>query len=182
MAIENILEKTVVLPHNVVHILFDTSERFDETYINETREMLAECNECKPEDVTDDWIDDVFWTGLDDERMNLNIETGKYIIAYCDLGFWNRREKHLVFIGHNVKDIFDRDYSCDEFKFYCEGGDVKFEGSHHDGSHYITFRMVDDRLTYDELGEKLSSGELEYGDFIEQTESIFPLVANVYGW
>lgn len=181
MAIENILEKAVVLPHNVVHIIFDSSERFDETYIKETREMLAECNDMKPEDISDDFIDEVFWNNLDDEKMNLNIETGKYIIAYADLGFWNGREKHLVFIGHNVNEIF-RNYSCDELKFYCEDGDVKFEGSHHDDTHYITFRMVDDRLDYDKLGEMLSSGNLEYADFIEQTESIFPLVANVYGW
>ena len=163
-------------------VIFNSKERFDEEYINETREMLADCNELKPEEVPDFWIDDCFWDTLGDEKANLNIETGGHIIAFCDLGFWNGRQKMLLYIGTNVSDILKRCYSCDEVEWFADRYNIRFNGSHHDGSHHILFRYVESLQKYEHLGERLANGNLNEEQFRKATKSIRKFVAKVYGW
>jgi hypothetical protein len=163
-------------------VIFDSKERFDEEYIKETREMLAECNELEPEEVPDFWIGDCFWDGLDDEKANLNVETGGHIIAFCDLGFWYGRQKMLFHIGTNVSDILKKRYGCDEVEWFADRYNIRFNGSHHDGSHHILFRYVESREKYEHLGERLANGNLNEEQFRKATKSIRKFVANVYGW
>ena len=163
-------------------VIFNSEDRFDEEAINDVRDMLADCNEIPVTDVPDQWINDYFWDTLGDEQANLNVETGGHIIAFCDLGFWDGRQKMLLYIGTNVSDILKRCYSCDEVEWFADRYNIRFDGSHHDGSHHILFRYVESRQKYEHLGERLVNGNLNEEQFRKATKSIRKFVANVYGW
>ena len=160
---------------------------FDEYALNDARESFIE-NGYKPEEITDEMLHDRLyeWNSmyLDDERANLNIETDGFIIAYCDMGFWNGRETGLMKIGTNVRDIFNDNYSCDIHDFYVDPYNVRYTGHHHDGSHYLLFRMVADEDAAQRMMDKFVANdyELDEADFRKKTKSIRKFVAKVYGW
>lgn len=160
---------------------------FDEYALNDARESFIE-NGYNPEEITDEMLHDRLyeWNSmyLDDERANLNIETDGFIIAYCDLGFWYGRETGLMKIGSNVRDIFNRNYSCDIHDFYVDPYNVRYTGHHHDGSHHLLFRMVADEDAAQRMMDKFAANgyELDEADFRKKTKSIRKFVAKVYGW
>lgn len=160
---------------------------FDEYALNDARESFIE-DGYKPEEITDEMLHDRLyeWNSmyLDDERANLNIETGGYIIAYCNLGFWNGRTAGLMKIGTNVRDIFNSNYSCDYHDFFVDPYNVRYTGHHHDGSHHLLFRMVADEDAAQRMMDKFAANgyELDEADFRKKTKSIRKFVAKVYGW
>ena len=159
---------------------------FDEELLKEARESYIE-DGYEPEDITDEMLRDrlYFWNeiNLEDEMANLNIETGGYIIAYCNLGFWDGRKTGLMKIGTNVRDIF-ASYSCDIHDFYVDPYNVRYTGHHHDGSHHLLFRMVADEDAAQRMMDKFAANgyELDEADFRKKTKSIRKFVAKVYGW
>lgn len=159
---------------------------FDEELLKDARESYIE-DGYKPEDITDEMLRDrlYFWNeiNLEDEMANLNIETGGYIIAYCNLGFWNGRRIGLRKIGTNVRDIF-ASYSCDDHDFYVDPYNVRYTGHHHDGSHHLLFRMVADEDAAQRIMDNFVANgyELDEADFRKKTKSIRKFVAKVYGW
>lgn len=160
---------------------------FDEYALNDARESFIE-NGYNPEEITDEMLHDRLYEWnrmyLDDERANLNIETDGFIIAYCDLGFWHGRKTGLMKIGSNVRDIFNSNYSCDIHDFYVDPYNVRYTGHHHDGSHYLLFRMVADEDAAQRMMDKFVANgyELDEADFRKKTKSIRKFVAKVYGW
>ena len=160
---------------------------FDEYALNDARESFIE-NGYKPEEITDEMLHDRLyeWNSmyLDDERANLNIETDGFIIAYCDLGFWDGRRTGLMKIGTNVSDIFNSNYSCDIHDFYVDPYNVRYTGHHHDSSHHLLFRMVADEDVAQRMMDKFVADdyELDEADFRKKTKSIRKFVAKVYGW
>ena len=119
---------------------------------------------------------------LEDERCNLDIAVDGYIIAFADLGFWNGRRNGLAMIGDNVKDILQKSYGCDYYTFYCDPHNVKFDGHHHDGSHYIMFRVARSKEHAEHLMFRMKTQGLTEEEFRRVTKSLRPYVANVYGW
>jgi hypothetical protein len=119
---------------------------------------------------------------LDDERGNLDKKVNGYIVAFADLGFWYGRRNNAKLVGDNVKDILDSSYGCDYNTFYCDQYNVKFEGSHHDGSHSILFRVAKDKDTAERLADKIAYHEMTEEAFRKATRSLRPYVAKVYGW
>lgn len=119
---------------------------------------------------------------LDDERSNLNKEVDGYIMAFCNLGFWNGRQNGAKLVGTNVKDILNTSYGCDYTTFYCDPNNVKFDGSHHDGSHYLLFRIAKDKDAAERLANKIAYHDMTEEEFRRATRSLRPYVAKVYGW
>lgn len=162
----------------------DTS---DKEVLNEVRETFIE-DGYKSEEITDEMLHNRLYEwneiNLQDERANLNIETGGYIIAYCDLGFWDGRQNGLMKIGTNVRDIFNSNYSCDYHDFYVDPYNVRYIGHHHDGSHRLLFRMVADEDAAQRMIDNFVANgyELDEADFRKKTKSIRKFVAKVYGW
>ena len=106
---------------------------------------------------------------LDDLTMNLkHVEyDGNDIIAFADLGFWNGRQTGYVVVGNEIKDIV-QNFGCDYIKIFVDESDidrkrgsldVKFYGSHHDGSHYVTFRSLKDDVEIEDFDEIIFSGK-----------------------
>ena len=121
-----------------------------------------------------------FW--LDDERCNLNKGVNGYIVAFANLGFWNGRRNGAKLVGTNVNDILNSFYSCDNVTFYCDPYNVKFDGSHHDGSHYLMFRVAKDKDAAERLANKIAYHDMSEEAFRKATRSLRPYVAKVYGW
>lgn len=119
---------------------------------------------------------------LEDECCNLDIEVDGYIMAFADLGFWNGRQHGAKLVGTNVKDILNTSYGCDYITFYCDPNNVKFDGSHHDGSHYLLFRVAKDKDAAERLANKIAYHDMTEEEFRRATRSLRPYVAKVYGW
>jgi hypothetical protein len=152
-----------------------------------TNDDYAEWCEAMADEITEDEINpEVYYNdceiNLDDERCNLNIEVDGYIVAFANLGFWNGRCNGAALIGDNVKDILNSSYSCDNVTFYCDPYNVKFDGSHHDGSHHLLFRVAKDKDAAERLVNKIAYHDMSEEAFRKATRSLRPYVAKVYGW
>ena len=119
---------------------------------------------------------------LDDERMNLDIQLNNPILVIADLGLWNgRKSGYRIIESGNIQDILS-DNNCDYCKWYCDRYDCKFDGIHHDGQNYYTYREIKDTEKIDILTEKLYNGTATQADITRYTRSIRPHIARVYGW
>ena len=119
---------------------------------------------------------------LDAERCNLNEEVNGYIVAFANLGFWNGRRNGAKLIGDNVKDILGSSYGCDYNTFYCDPYNVRFDGTHHDGSHHLLFRIAKDKETAESLANKIAYHDMTEEAFRKCTRSLRPYIAKVFGW
>lgn len=164
--------------------IFNSWDRFDDEFLCEMREGIAECNDIEPSEITDEWLYEHFWEYLGDEKANLNKETDGCIIAFADLGFWNGRRIGYKKIGTNVADIFNIYANGDyEVEWYADRYNVRLNAAHHDGTHHIVFRYVKSADKADEIYEKIFDGRISTEEeFFRATKSIRPFVAHIYGW
>lgn len=121
-------------------------------------------------------------TYLDDERTNLNKKVDGRILVIADLGLWNGRRQGYKILGNTIADIlYDRD--AEYVEWYSDGYNIKATAHHHDGSNYYEYRVIREDKNIDNFldaiynGEKISRKKLNY-----YTKSLYPYVANVYGW
>jgi len=127
------------------------------------------------------YIDETLAQYLDDERMNLNIETEGRIIAIADLGLWYGRRQGYQILGCNVNEIFNM--SEDYNEYYSDGYNIRANCIYHDGANLILYRVIREDRNIDNLlnaiynGELISSWRLNY-----YTKSLHPYVAKAYGW
>lgn len=162
--------------------LFDSLEICDQDVFNEIKESLAESNEISIDEVPDEWVYDNFNDYLDDERLNLDIETGGYIIAFCQLGFWYGQRIGYRKFGTNVKEIFDY-CSCDDGEWYADRYNVRANLFHHDGTHHLVFRYVKSEDALERVCDAIYDGRIKTEkDFFRNTKSIRPFIAETYGW
>lgn len=119
---------------------------------------------------------------LEDERVNLDIQTNNPIIAIADLGLWHGRVTGYKIINScNIKDILYGD--CYYAEWYSDGYNVKATMVHHDGTNYIEYREIADGVNIDKFLDKLyNQEEVTRADINRYTRSILPYVAEVYGW
>lgn len=122
---------------------------------------------------------------LDDERANLNITIPNGILVIADLGFWyGRRCGYKEIATGNIADcLYDND--CVYCDWYCDMYDMRFKGSHHDGTHYYIYRTWADGISEQQREnylDKLYRGEATHKDMLKYTRSIRPYIADVYGW
>lgn len=163
-------------------VIFNSRDIYDDDVFNDIRDMLAECNDCTEDDVPDLWVYDTFNSYLDDEKYNLNIETDGVIVAFMDLGFWYGRRNGAKIIGTNVRDTLNSFYGGDDCDWYCDQYNAHCKASHHDGTHYITFRLARDMEQAKRLVEKIAYDGMTEKQFRKATKSIRPFIAKVYGW
>lgn len=117
---------------------------------------------------------------LDEERLNLNVETKGTIVAIADLGFWNGRIGGYKLFADNISNIFITE--CDIAHWFVDSKDLKFVGSHHDGTHYITYREMKNENKVEEFCELIYSGKITDEIIKKYTKSLRPYVKNVYGF
>ncbi len=125
-------------------------------------------------------------TYLDDERMNLDIETKGEILAIADLGLWNGRHQAYKELGHNVANClqgFVRGNS--ELHIFVEGSELQAEETHHDGTNHYMFREVRANCSeraLEHLKDMLYEGTATQEDIDKCTKPMGRYPAKVYGW
>ena len=124
---------------------------------------------------------------LDDERMNLDIEVSRPIIAIADLGLWNGRVSGYKELNScNIKDCLDTFDSCEYHEWYVdEQYDLRCKAVHHDGTNYILYRAYRDDVTDEQIEDFLSKiyeGRATEDDLNAITRKLGDMVAKIYGW
>lgn len=126
-----------------------------------------------------DLDEDELW--LDDERVNLNIETDGRILVIADLGLWHGRVPGYKILDGNVSNILYE--NADYVEWYSDGHNIKGTAYHHDGTNYYEYRVIREDRNIQHLldaiyvGKKISRKTLNY-----YTKSLAPYVHSVYGW
>ena len=136
-------------------------------------------------DLSESRIDERFWDDLnmfyDDERLNLNKSLPNDIIAIADIGLWNGRRTGGKIMGNNLKEVLYSE-DCDDIYVYYDKYNVHSVMAHHDGRHYVTYRMLKDGVDGEELLNKLVyGGGLSSRDITRFTTSLTPYVKKIYG-
>lgn len=136
-------------------------------------------------------IDNLNGEYLEDERMNLDIETQGEIICIADLGLWNGRRMGYKEMGHNIGKLLYSQVSgcCVDDEWYVESKgracDFKCIETHHDGTNYYTYREFKPDLTD---GQKeyfkrlLYNGTATQVDISRYTRGIGHYIQEIYGF
>lgn len=127
-----------------------------------------------------EWVDTTLGYYLEDECANLNKEVDGVIVAFADFGLWDGRHNGGGIVGTNVRGILSSE--CDYCKWYCDRYNVRFEGSHHDGTNYYLYRVAKDMESARALIHKIAYEGMSEKEFMRATKSLRPYVAKVYGW
>lgn len=82
--------------------------------------------------------------------------------------------------GSNIADIL---YSqCDDAEWYGDSYNIRGRMIHHDGMNYALYRIAKDRSEAERIADKIYSGEIDEVGFRKRTRSLYPYVADIYGW
>lgn len=124
---------------------------------------------------------------LDDERMNLDVEVSRPIIAIADLGLWNGRVTgYKELNSRNIKDCLNGFDSCEYHEWYVdEHYDLRCKAVHHDGTNYVLYRAYRDNVSEEQIEEFLSkiyNGVATEDDVNAVTRKLGDEVAKIYGW
>lgn len=119
---------------------------------------------------------------LDCERDNLNYDIDGTIVAIASLGLWHGRRLGYKMLGQNLTDIFS--VSQDTNEYYCDQDDCLAVCSHHDGTNYITYRVIrsEDYDKVEELLDKMAFESDYEADVLKHTHSLMPYIADIFGW
>lgn len=133
-----------------------------------------------------DYAQEINQSYLSDEKMNLKKELDADMLIIGTLGLWDgRRPAYAIIKDANLNDFLSR--GCYKSTFYGDGENILMDNAHNDGTnHFIIRKASKGSLDLDLLDDYIYGGQKEsmqaHEKLMEQTESIFPLVANVYGW
>lgn len=158
-----------------------TSEAY---YDDESREAYENAQRDYLEDegyrVSDrEWVD-VVNNYLSDERINLDKPVNGIIIAFANLGLWRGRRQGYKILGTNINDIFS--VTEDDNEWYGDGFNIRGRLSHHDGTNHILYRVAKDRDDAERIAEQIYNLEIDEAGFRRRTRSLYPYVADIYGW
>lgn len=131
-------------------------------------------------DVSDAEWAEVVNGNLSDERMNLDKRIDGVVMAFADLGFWNGRRLGYKILGHNINGIFN--VSEDDNEWYGDGFNIRGNLTHHDGTHHVLYRVAKDIDEAEHIGELIFNREIDEAGFRKKTRSLYPYVAEIYGW
>lgn len=127
----------------------------------------------------EEWTDEVYqW--LDDERANLNKEVDGVIVAFAIVGTWRGARQGYQILGSNIAGILQS--QCDEAEWYGDGYNIRGRMIHHDGTNCVLYRIAKDRDEAERIADKIYYGEIDEIGFRRRTHSLYPYVADVYGW
>ena len=160
-------------------IIYSDDIIFDDKAREEEEASLKEIYDEDYELTDEEWYERAT-SQLSDEKMNLDKDIDGVIIAFAKVGRWNGTFAGSKVLGNNVSDIFD--INEDHNEWFGDGENIRAELAHHDGTHRVLFRIAEDEETAEELSERIYNNELDETEFIELTESLYPAVAEVYGW
>lgn len=96
------------------------------------------------------------------------------------LGLVAGAQAGLPDFGHNLADILRS--SCDDNEWYGDGYNIRARLTHHDGTNYVLYRVAKSREDSERIADKIYNLEIDEKGFRKLTRSLYPYVADVYGW
>ena len=173
-------KSNILILETMKQIIWSNDSYFDD----KAREYYQDCQREYLEDdgytVSDEeWGEEVY-SWLDDERMNLNVQVDGVIIAFGDLGLWRGRRQGYQILGSNLADILGS--SCDDTEWYGEGYNTRVRRTPPDGAHYVPYLEAKSREDAERIADKIYNLEIDEKGFRKLTRSLYPYVADVYGW
>ena len=125
------------------------------------------------------------WCCLEAERANLDIELGNPILVIGSIGLWNGRVSGYKEIASgNISHCLVEDDDYIEW-FIDENGDLRADGSHHDGTNHYLYRVYKDGVSekqIENLKSKIYYGKATRRDITRITRRLGNEIAKVYGW
>lgn len=124
---------------------------------------------------------------LDDERINLDINVGSEILVIADIGLWDgRRMGYQIIESGNISDCLYASKDCDYNEWYVDrDGEFRSTQSHHDGTHYLTYRKWKDGTGEDDREKLLNNiyhGIATREEIDAVTDKLGADIGKVYGW
>lgn len=161
------------------NIIWSSDYYFDDFARKEFEDYIqTECG-YMPDD--SDWMEEVD-SYIENERQNLSgdIPGQGCIIAVVDAGRWNGRYISACLCGYSAASIFNL---AEDFNdYYCDGLNVCARLAHHDGTHYVTYRVAPNIDAARRIVDGLQSGRISKRTAMRYTKSLAPHVAKIYGW
>ena len=118
---------------------------------------------------------------LNDERMNLDIQLDRPIIAIADIGLWNRRTHgYKVFDSCNIKDVLYSNY--DDTEWFTDRYNLCGTVRDHDGETHIIYRQLRPERSLYRFLERILRGNFTTKMLNYYTETLVHRVNDVYGW
>lgn len=171
------------------HIIWSNYDLNLQDWIEDLKENHKDC------EIDDSgWTEEMFYQEMidynymyfEDERVNLNIPTGR-IIEIADIGLWDgRRMGYNLLNEYNIKACLNFKPDCEYAEWWVDShNNLRSRQTHHDGTHYILYREVKPEITSDQLDNfcwKLYRGKATSKDITKYTRALGKHVRNVYGW
>ena len=162
------------------HMIWTSDELWNEAAKEEYQDSQREILDDDTYEVSDEEWTKAVYRWLDDERCNLNKQVDGVIIVFGDLGLWYGRKQGYQILGSNIADILRS--SCEDAEWYGDGYNIRSRMTHHDGTNYALYRVAKDREEAERIAEKIYNNEIDEQGFRRRTRSLYPYVADVYGW
>lgn len=161
-------------------IIWSSKYRLD----NEKREYFQNIKrdilENESYEVSDnEWANEVC-SWLENERLAMKKEIDGVIIAFGNLRLWDGRKNGYKILSSNIADILRTE--CDEAEWYSDGDNIRARLIHSDGTSYILYRVAKNYEDAERIGRMIYNYEIDEDGFCKETCSLYPYVANVYGW
>jgi len=157
-----------------INIIFDENADFDK------------------EDLFGEEVSEALARWYEDERTNLDVpakgigkkyENGGCIVAFADMGLWYGRRIGAAMRGENLNSFLDTATQGDyTYCFYADRYNIRAKWSHHDGTHYVLFRLAKNEADAARIVDAVASGRMNEKQFRKATRSLRPQVASIYGW
>ena len=149
-------------------------------YLNEDKEEEDEKLDIDDYEVSERVYDDLNLY-YDDERINLDYELPNNIIAIGSVERWNGRFQAGKVMGTNLNEILNG-FNCDDISVTYDRYNVHSALAHHDGTNYMTYRMIKEGVDGDWLLDKqVYGGGLSKNDISRYTQSLVPFIKKIYG-
>ena len=163
-------------------ILDTTSDRFDDwkkAFVADKEYDGLDISEMTDEDYWESFsTDNDVWVEEVNDWLNKPVEG--VIIAFAILNLWNGRFVGAKRMGAKLNCIIDA-CGCDYGKWYAERYDVKGNLYHHDGTNYLTYRIIPEHKVY-EILDRAERGHLTWEYFRKNSKSILPQIKQIFEW
>ena len=151
-------------------------EEYREEYESSQREMFED----------DEYVvsDDEFYSHLSsilsDERSNLDKIIDGVIIAFADIETWRGHFQGYKILGSNIASIFK--LGADVNEWYGDGYNIRSTHTHHDGTNHVILRVAKTMKSAERIAQQIYNNEIDEKQFRKKTRSLYPHIAQIYGW
>ncbi len=161
-------------------IIWSNDSRIDDEAREYYQESQREYLEDEDYTVSDEeWGEEVnSW--LDGDRFNLYKEADGVFTACGDLGLRRGRRQGYQILGSNIANILHS--SCEDCEWYGDSYNIRGKMAHHDGTNHVLYRVAKSREDAERIADKIYNLEIDEKGFRKLTRSLYPYVANIYGW